>query len=162
MRASAAIAGIAIRLSSIAGAGWGAFADRDLRSDEVLGDYDGTLVDATASGPYVLAIEGYDEDGRDVQMCIDAADPATSSWPRFINSVRQGDGRVVNCRFFLRGRHRPRRGEVCKVSVRTTRPIARGDELLLDYGNEYWDDDGAEDESGANGNVENNGPDQLE
>ena len=118
-----------MRESSIPGAGLGVFAWRDLEADLVLGDYVGEECDEDADGDYVLYVSGYNSKGKEVEMCVDAENKETSNWSRYINSVRAGDGRVKNAKFFIRG---------SGISVKTIRPIKRGEEVLVDYGPEYW------------------------
>ena len=120
---------IIVRESSIPGAGLGVFAWRDLEADLVLGDYVGEECDEDADGDYVLYVSGYNSKGKEVEMCVDAENKETSNWSRYINSVRAGDGRVKNAKFFIRG---------SGISVKTIRPIKRGEEVLVDYGPEYW------------------------
>jgi len=110
-------------------AGLGAFATKPIRKNQVLGDYTGDVVDDDAEGDYVLAVQGYNDRGRKVEVAIDAWNPHTSSWARYLNSVR--GGAAPNCKFFINGD---------KISVRALRDIAVGEELLVDYGEDYWDD----------------------
>jgi len=100
----------------------------DLKKDAVLGDYTGDDVDSDTDGDYVLMIQGYNSKGRSVNRYIDAASP-NSGWPRYLNSVKKNDGLQKNCTFFINGD---------KISVKTTRKVAAGSELLVDYGDEYF------------------------
>ena len=121
---------ITIRDSTIEGAGSGAFAAEELVKGRYLGDYTGKELDPNSSeaeGDYVLFIQGYDSKGKEVLRCIDAVSE-TSDWPRFINSIREGDGLKANCKFFINRD---------KVSVQALRVIAIGEELLVDYGHDY-------------------------
>jgi SET domain-containing protein len=119
---------IEIRKSSIYNAGKGAFALKLIKKGEIIGDYTGKEVDEDADGDYVLMIQGYNDKGKEVNRTIDAEDES-SGWPRYLNSVRKGDGLRKNCTFFLNGD---------KVSVKTLRDIQAGEELLVDYGHEYF------------------------
>lgn len=120
---------VLIKESSIPGAGLGAFAAKPIFKNEILGDYTGRECTEDDDGDYVLLIEGYDSRGRRVNRCIDAQDPETSAWPRYLNSIRRGDGRVANCKFFINN---------TKVSVRAIVNIPAGTELLVNYGDEYF------------------------
>lgn len=119
---------IDIRTSSIPNAGQGAFATKLLYKGQILGDYTGKEVTEDADGDYVLMVQGYNSKGKEVNRFIDAEDPS-SSWPRYLNSIKRGDGRKKNCAFFINGD---------KVSVKTLREIQPGEELLVDYGHEYF------------------------
>ena len=120
---------ITVQTSTIPGAGLGAFAGRDLNAGVLLGYYLGEPCSPDADGDYVLFVSGYNNAGQYVEKCVDAQDPAKSSWARFINGVKPGDGRVPNVKFAIRGR---------KIGVYTLRNIRRGEEFLVDYGPEYW------------------------
>jgi SET domain-containing protein len=115
--------------SKIPGAGLGAFAASNIEKHTVLGDYTGRECSSEDDGDYVLYIQGYDHKGREVEKCIDAADPKTSGWPRFLNSIKKGDGQVANCKFFI---------NKDKISVKAIAFIRKGQELLVDYGHEYF------------------------
>lgn len=114
--------------STIPGAGLGAFAAADIREGQVLGDYTGRECTKYDDGDYVLHIMGHN--GRkNIERCIDAQDPVTSGWPRYLNSIKRGDGRSKNCTFFINRD---------KVSVKAIKKIKAGTELLVNYGNEYF------------------------
>jgi SET domain-containing protein len=119
---------VELRNSSIEGAGIGVFATQSIEKDVVIGDYTGMEVDPETEGDYVLLIQGYDENGKEVLRCIDAQDKDHSGWPRYLNSVRRGDGLKKNCKFFINRD---------KISVKTTKDILSGEELLVDYGPDY-------------------------
>jgi hypothetical protein len=82
-------------------------------------------------GDYVLAVQGTLGD-HDVEICIDAANPGHSNWTRYINGIKERHD-IQNVTFFLAGTYRSP-----FVGIKTVRPIAKGDELLLNYGPEYW------------------------
>jgi SET domain-containing protein len=119
---------VKIAKSTIPNAGLGAFATKHLKIGQILGDYTGEEVTEDADGDYVLMIQGYNSKGKSVNRFIDAQDPS-SGWPRYLNSIRKGDGLKKNCKFFINGD---------RVSVKTLRDIEPGEELLVDYGQEYF------------------------
>lgn len=104
--------------------GTGVFAARPLKAGLRLGYYRGeVLTDAQASARYadtstpchyVLAL-------RNGAVNIDARDPATSNWTRYVNSP-EGTRHAANCCY-----------TGCGI-VRTTAAIAEGEELLVNYG----------------------------
>lgn len=116
---------VCIKDSSIVEAGLGAFASEDIPAGRVLGDYTGAIVPEDSEGDYVLMVQGYNDKGREVSVCIDA-ESTDSGWPRYLNSVR--NGAKPNCKFFINGD---------KISVKSIRDISQGSELLVDYGPDY-------------------------
>ena len=126
---------ISIRTSLIPDAGLGAFATQKLYKNTILGDYTGEELDYEEddddliNGDYVLMVQGYNNRGKEVFKVIDAKDPNKSDWPRYLNSVKRGDGKKENCKFFINGN---------KISVKTIRDIEIGEELLVNYGDEYF------------------------
>lgn len=121
---------ILIKPSLIPGAGDGAFAYKFIPKDTILGDYIGDECSEDSDGDYVLYVAGYNAYGEEIERCINAENKATSNWTRYINSIKQGDGRTKNAKFIVRGRD--------TVSVKTIKDIQAGEEILVDYGNEYW------------------------
>jgi SET domain-containing protein len=117
-----------IDTSKIPGAGLGAFAALPIRKNEVLGDYTGRECTIYDDGDYVLLIEGHNGRKRIVR-CIDAEDPATSGWPRYLNSVMRKNKSDQNCTFFINGD---------KISVKAIKDIMPGSELLVFYGDQYF------------------------
>jgi hypothetical protein len=121
---------IKIKESTIPGAGMGAFVTRNVESGTHLGNYKGEQCTEGDDGDYVLYISGYTSTGKQVELCLDAQDPEKSNWTRYINSVRAGDGRTKNAKFYIRTSK--------SIGVKTTRFLQKGEELLVDYGAEYW------------------------
>jgi len=61
-------------------------------------------------------------------VLIDAEDPGASGWPRYINhSVRK-----ANCMAFDLS------DTLDIMYLEATQPIAAGEEILFDYGADYW------------------------
>ena len=142
--------GVDVELRDSPGKGTGVYALRPIERFEILGRYTGPLrsiadfeAAVTAgenSGDYMFLIEG--EDRWPGGLLIDGYDPARAGWPRYINhSVRRRnvqalvleipvDIPVVGQSFAL---------PTGIVAFQPTRPIAAGEELLVDYGRQYWD-----------------------
>lgn len=110
--------------------GLGAFAKQAIEAWTWVGNYTGKLVDWDAEGDYVLHVDMYDDEfeRRRVRMTVDASDANTSSWCRYINSVKKEEKDKQNCRFFING-------DV--IGVETTRRILKDEELLVYYGDDY-------------------------
>ena len=127
---------IRIGLSNIEGAGRGAFAFKNLQQGTYLGDYIGLPCTSESNGDYVLDVDvtrRYDGVDRQVRLCLDAQDLEHSNWTRYINSVTSKNRQDKNVEFFVYGEMGHE-----KVGVRTVKLIQRGQELLLDYGDEYF------------------------
>ena len=126
--------------------GLGAFAARDLPAAAYLGRYTGrALLPAEATdavsrgettGAYFARMKG-GPFGQD--LVFDAEDSTVSGWPRFINhSKRRANCKNIELRlpFDLNG---VSFGRVpLGLYIQTTRDIAAGEELLVDYGPDYW------------------------
>lgn len=120
------VCGLRIRQSSIAGAGLGLHADRDLPADHRI-DYTGDLVPLHTDddgGAYFLQIAN----GR----AIDAA-RTNSGEGRWINDPR-GSDQQANSEFVL---YTPP-GKPRQACVRTLRPVRKEEEILVKYGGQYW------------------------
>ena len=133
--------GVDVCIRDTPGRGRGLFTLRTLEPGECVGTYDGAiaalgdvdsaLFEGRTSASYLLLSEWSGED-----VGIDAECDAKQRCPTsYINhSVRR-----QNCAFEFK----------CALPwlpkvplVRTTKQIARGSELLLDYGKDYWDNRG--------------------
>jgi hypothetical protein len=125
--------GLRVRKSTVAGAGRGLFAARDLPAAHRV-PYTGdeiALQQDENGGPYVLQTR----QGNG----IDAA-RRNCGLGRWVNDPRhatdeQGHPREANCEWTV---HTPRGQRQRVAAVRTLRPIVRGEELLVRYGNDYW------------------------
>lgn len=117
-----------LKQSPVPGAGLGAFVVTPVLPDTVVGHYIGKVVHEEPDIPhanYTIHLNY-----TDVPTWIDAYDPKTSSWARYINtSCRESDS---NCEFV----------ELPNgvVEVRSLRYIEKGEELLVWYGQEFADD----------------------
>lgn len=115
-----------LRIKKVPGKGFGLFADRHLPSGTSI-DYTGDRVVTNSDrvgGEYFL------QDARG--SAIDAA-RTNSGEGRWVNDPRGSDKRA-NALFVL---HTPR-GESRRACVRTTRPVQKGEEILVAYGRAYW------------------------
>ena len=125
--------GLRVRKSTVQGAGRGLFAARELPANHRV-PYTGDEIELRADengGPYVLQTRH--------GAGIDAA-RRNSGLGRWVNDPRgavdgQGRPREANCEFTV---HMPRGEQQRVAAVRTLRPILRGEELLVRYGNGYW------------------------
>jgi hypothetical protein len=126
--------GVRVKRSGVSGAGRGLFVARHggLPAQHDI-PYTGDRIHLgrdAAGGPYVLETkhgEGIDAARRNCGL------------GRWLNDPRGGrddNGHQLqaNCEFVL---HTPRGGERMAV-VRTLRPVEKGEELLVKYGNDYW------------------------
>jgi hypothetical protein len=118
---------IVIRKSTIPNAGKGVFTMKDLPIDHSLGIYLGKAVPDTAHGDYVLDTgAGFSLDGKSFLY---------SNWTRYINTGAWRGVETVapNVRFV---RHVDE-FDTFSILVQTTRPIAAGEEIIIDYGKHY-------------------------
>ena len=127
--------GLRVQKSTIPGAGRGLFAyARDGLPQDFNIPYTGDLIELTpqqAGGPYVLQLRK--------TAGIDAA-RTNCSVARWVNDPRGGvdaNGRPLkeNCKFVI---HTQRDSSQRVGAVRTLRPVERGEELLVKYGQDYW------------------------
>lgn len=127
---------IKIKRSNIPNAGKGAFAAEDLEAHKIIGEYLGEPCNENSNGDYVLdinVIRKYEGVERRVKICLDAKKLSTSNWTRYINSVTALNKEDRNVEFVVFGEYKNE-----KVGIRTLRHIEKDEELLLDYGNEYF------------------------
>ena len=128
--------GLRVKKSSIPSAGRGLFAawQAGLPKGHRI-PYTGDEIDlptGSAGGPYVLQLKrgsGVDATRRNCGV------------GRWVNDPRgamdeHGRPRTANCEFVV---HTPRGGERKRIgAVRTLRPVEKGEELLVKYGDSYW------------------------
>jgi len=160
--ADGVVADAGVRVGASPGKGLGAFATRAFTADTVVGDYVGERmsqrdVDArykrrdptwrdrvwlasraargvTATGDYIFQVEP--------DLYVDAEDPKTANWCRYVNHSPDPNMRVKSLAYAFGGEPR--------VWFVATRDIAPGEELAFDYGDDYWfDDDDIVDDAAA-------------
>lgn len=118
--------GIEIRASGVLGAGRGAFALAALPPNTIIGLYRGeTLTPEQYDAKYPHGALASFVLQTGLRRFIDASNEAQANWTRYINDCR-GSGLSNNVEFTVRG------------GVRTKRRIRAGEELLVDYGPEYF------------------------
>ena len=110
--------------------GQGLYALRDMDAGELIARYEGQLLEDTdyqagaSSGAYAMGLAN----GK----VVDGEDPRRSNFVRYINhSVLRANCRAEDAF--------DETSNIAAVFLETTRPIRAGDELLFDYGAEYWD-----------------------
>ena len=116
--------GLRVTKSTIAAAGLGLFAARDFKKGEHIADYTGDRLALRADsigGAYVLQMTKREG--------IDAA-RTNAGYGRWVNDPR-GSGREANTEFVVNTKTRSGR-------VRATRNIAKGTEIFVSYGADYW------------------------
>ena len=116
--------------------GFGVFAAAELPENTWLGDYVGEVL---SQDEYLARYPN--EDGSYVLGCnedynIDAADPAKSSYLRFLNHAPPSAANA----FYEIVRKRKQRHK--DVKFYTARRVEAGEELTFDYGKQYWADRG--------------------
>jgi hypothetical protein len=113
---------IVVKQSSIPGAGKGVFATRDIDEGVTIGEYTGERVDLTKmseKGKYAWSLRN--------GQAVDAIDPAKSNWLRYINDNRTEEGNNLSVY-----------EDDNRVYYRTNKPIKKGSELFVSYGENYW------------------------
>lgn len=120
-----------IKPSTIPAAGRGLFACRDIRAETIIGEYRGRRI-TTLRAVYAL------KDDRCVfpialpdrkRLWIDGNVP--SNYLRFVNGARtSAEQERINVEAYQ---------YASVLKFRTTRPVRAGEELILDYGAEYWE-----------------------
>nr|XP_022289589.1 uncharacterized protein LOC111101409 [Crassostrea virginica] len=118
------IQGFSLKLSSIPGAGMGAWTDQFVPRYTVLGVYEGVI--HTRDSDDDLYLWQVDKQGSNGTYVIDAADPSCSNWLRFVNSptkVSEENVIPVSCEGI--------------IFYMTTRDVEPGTELLVWYGDSY-------------------------
>ena len=140
--------GAGIEIRSTPSKGLGAFATRDFAEGEYIGRYTGVcmtfseaeaaLASGDTSGDYFATLNiGPLNVGP---LIVDAEDYQVSSWARFINHSRRNNCRNVELRQPLEPVFDGR--VPLGLYVQSCRDINAGEELLIQYGGEYWDDRG--------------------
>jgi hypothetical protein len=131
-----------VRKSNIRDAGLGLFATKAFRKGSRITHMDGEVLtraeyndkydDGRTLAPYTIqATPQTFIDGRDPLLCVHDGRFANDGRGRASNAVYQ-----IDCTSRVNPRARPHR-----VSVVAVRRIEVGEEILVDYGSEYWADD---------------------
>jgi len=113
---------IVVKQSTISGAGKGVFTTCDIDEGVTIGEYTGELVDMSKiqeHGKYAWSLKN--------GQAVDAIDPEKSNWLRYINDHRTEEGN--NLSMYERDN---------RVYYQTNRPIKKGSELFVSYGESYW------------------------
>ena len=141
--------GDGVEIRSAGSKGLGAFVTRDLPAGTYLAPYTGRLLASDeamlraaldeTSGDYFASLNGW----FDEELVIDAEDPKTSGWPRYINHSK----RRANCKNIeLQQPVALPGGGVGRLPLglyaMLIRDVQAGEELLVDYGSAYWTDRG--------------------
>merc|ERR1719240_992196 len=136
---------VEIRPSNIPCAGMGAFAIVDLPEGFRLGEYRGRVLtqEQYDNLPDKLHRDAYVFE-KQIRVCtkmqkfyVDAYFKKDGSWCRYVNGAKSEEQQKhVNVECYQYGG---------KLLYRTTKEVLPGQELLIDYGDEYWTD--SEDES---------------
>ena len=128
---------IFIKKSSLKGAGKGAFARKDIATKTKLGEYSGRLIDKEAFDKLKDTLYTFEVtkkfEGRYYLFYIDASDPKHSSLLRYVNgALGKKQKKLVNVESYQYAE---------KIYYRACRDIKKGEELIIDYGDNYWDED---------------------
>lgn len=143
---------VEVKTSTVNNAGQGLFALCDLPKSKTFCIYAGKKVTAEASGEYVLSFtEAKNCDAHYVFECPELFINGKwrrlgSNFGRFVNDARGPErakgSKQYNCEYDTENPHGPfktRAGRsyyVCTLT--TTKHVKKGDELFIDYGDEYW------------------------
>lgn len=123
---------IRIKKSSIRGAGKGAFAGTFIKKGDELGEYKGKRIsekefNKLKNTNYVFEVTLPNKKN----VYIDAKNPKSSSWHRYVNGAKTKlQRKKINTHFYQYGR---------KIYLRATKDIPVNTELICDYGEYYWE-----------------------
>ena len=125
---------IEVRKSSIPSAGMGVFAKESLSEGQRIGEYKGQLISreefkGKKDTYYVFEVSR--KVGKSYKtFYIDARYKKYSNILRYVNGARTTtQKRFINVRAYQYGG---------KIYYKTLKPLRKGEELLLDYGDSYW------------------------
>eukprot|EP01084_Bolivina_argentea_P034604 64058_1 len=125
---------IYLKKSTIRNAGLGAFAQMDIPEGLRLGEYKGRIISSNEASELPLSKSHYLfeiklRDGKN--KFVDARLLKYSNWCRFVNSIKKyHQKKKENVRYYQYNE---------KIWLKSTRHIKKGEELICDYGDEYWD-----------------------
>ena len=115
--------GIIIKQSSLPEAGKGVFTTRDIGEGVTIGEYKGECIEYSKmneNGKYAWELQN----GK----VVDAWNIEKSNWLRYINDHRTEEGNNLSMY-----EHDNR------VYYKTIKPIKKGSELFVSYGEKYWE-----------------------
>jgi len=139
---------VEIKVSNIPQAGFGAFARKHIPARTTLGEYKGKIMtkkeyealdDNKCS--YIFQINRKISNGKRRDFFIDARFKKHSNWTRFVNGAKSKEQREgVNVEAYQYGG---------KLFYRTSTEVDPCEELLVDYGSDYWTSDEEEESSSS-------------
>ena len=125
---------VEIKVSQIKNAGYGAYAKMLIKKNTRLDEYQGRLLDAHAfnrlrNTQYVFEV-AKKVDGKYQTFYIDAKSLKNSNWTRYVNGAKtKAQKKQINIATYqYKG----------KIFYKTIKDIPVGQELIVDYGDEYW------------------------
>ena len=127
---------IAIKTSNIPGAGMGAFARTKISKGQRIGEYTGRLLDAESYDKLRNKLYTFEVAkkyrGRYYTFYIDASNPKKSGLLRYVNgALGKQQRKAINVESYQYAE---------KIYYRATKNIKPGDEIIIDYGDNYWHD----------------------
>jgi len=118
---------IKIKKSTIPGAGLGAFANCDIPSNVIIGEYLGKIYTKNEDPNSAYKFAVWDENDEDkLVKIIDGRYKKYSSWVRYVNTTQTD--KEANCVFDQQNR---------RIFLRSKKNIPKGQELFAWYGEEY-------------------------
>jgi SET domain-containing protein len=126
-----------IKKSTITGAGLGAFARSLIKKGEKIGEYTGELLtineyESLKDKSYIFEV-GKKFEGRYYTFYINGKNKKYASSLRYINGAYgKKKTQQINCEAYQYAE---------KIFYRATKNIKPGEELFVDYGDSYWEDD---------------------
>ena len=127
---------IYLKKSTIRNAGIGVFAAETIPSGVRLGEYKGRRLSEERAYSLPRSKQCYlfeVERRKAPNVLIDAYPLKTSIWTRFVNAFKtKKQSKKENVRYYQYAQ---------KIWLKTTKQIKKGEELICDYGYDYWTDD---------------------
>lgn len=123
---------VIIKPSLIPNAGLGVFALRNIKKGKILGYYKGKILTEDQylklkNKEYIFEINLKNQPN----IYIDAKSKKLSNWTRYVNGAKtKKQKKMINIKPIQRGYN---------IYYTTLRDIKKGEELIMDYGEFYWD-----------------------